>query len=466
MTVQDDRFRLYYHPQVDDAPRLVKALKGELAARKQWQTWWPSMNGTVRDTVYAFERIGSAALPTLLASVRDRNPFVCLAAAEAITRIDSQSLVGLNALCEMLGHSKEVIREGAASAFRELTARCQRVLPKLCKLARHGTGSTREHALIAIGGIGVKTATTESVLKKALKDADSAVRDAAESAAVALKLKTPELIRLLIGDLNLKDPDLSALAIDHLAELGPVPNVPIEPLRRAFENANCAYRNRVIRAVWLCAIPALAALPLLKMGMADPDYNVRETTVFALGNVKPKSQDVVDLMLKASQDDHPAVRSVAACGLVEVAPRRQVVPILGKMLQDQDGAVRAFAIEAVTKLGRVTPQLEDSILRAANDREALVRINVVLAITRLKIGQPRVVRLLIKLLRDQESEVRGHAAVALGELGRKAKPAIAALKRIMRDEEPLNHPVAYDALAKIDPASMRGVMRPEAADDR
>jgi HEAT repeat protein len=459
MSQADNRTQLYYHPRPEDSPRLVKSLLKELAHRRQWNDRWEGINGPIRDAVYAFERIGTPALPTLRAGLRHSNPFVRLAMAEALTRIDARSTVGLDALCRMLRHSKEVIREGAASCFSELTHQGKMALPVLCKMARRAKGSTRAHALVAIGGVGVKTSAAQTVVKEGLRDSDHKVRESALSAAVSLRLKTAQVIRMLVEQLT--DRRESSAAAASLARLGPIPNLPVLPLRHAFAHDNPAYRTSILHTVWLCRLPTKQALPLLQAGMADPEPGVRHIALYALRELKPTNQTVVDLMSNATRDPAPKVRSIAVWGLVDIAPRKKVLPILARMVMDPEPEDRAASIAAMTKLGRVTRVLASHVVGAANDRDLRVRVSAAYAIGQLQLTGPSVVRALVKLLQDDDLEVRCHAAVALANLGRKARSATRALKHTLGNDDPCVQQLAYDALKKIDPVAVQDVARPK-----
>lgn len=285
------------------------------------------------------------------------------------------------------------------------------------------------------------------------------MRRSALFAAVSLKLKTPDVIRRLIERLD--DSELSASAADSLAQLGSIPNLPTEPLRRAFAHDNYAYRVDVIRAVWLCRLPTDAALPLLRMGLADPEYHVRATTVYALSEVRPVNPTVENLMIDASRDAHPEVRSAAAGGMIDVVPRGKVLPILDAMIQDSDCQVRAAAIEVLRKLRRIPPKLATRILGAATDPDDQVRSNVACAIEELQISGPRAISVLVRLLQDEAVETCYYAAYALQKKGRRARAAVPALKHALNHEDRELQQAAYDALKKIRPASVRGLNRPK-----
>jgi len=81
----------------------------------------------------------------------------------------------------------------------------------------------------------------------------------------------------------------------------------------ALDNADALVRRAALSAV--CDPLTAAALPSLKKGLADTDALMRLAAVQLLVQLKPRTQEMNDLLERASKDEAQAVREVAAAAV-------------------------------------------------------------------------------------------------------------------------------------------------------
>jgi len=96
-------------------------------------------------------------------------------------------------------------------------------------------------------------------------------------------------------------------AVRLLAELGAPAR---EALAAALGNSDFLVRRAALVAV--CDPPTADVLPQIRQGAGDPDPLIRLAAVNVLVQVKPRTQEVSDLLEQARKDEAAAVREVAA----------------------------------------------------------------------------------------------------------------------------------------------------------
>ncbi len=111
----------------------------------------------------------------------------------------------------------------------------------------------------------------------------------------------------------------------------------------------------------------------------------------------------------------------------------EVLPLLMERLEDQDAAVRYWAANCLTNLGRAADPASQALTQHLNDTSLDVRIAAAQALCRsghVDAGLP----VLAKLLRHPKWAVRLASANAIDYLGSEARPAISALHQVMRGD--------------------------------
>ena len=174
----------------------------------------------------------------------------------------------------------------------------------------------------------------------------------------------------------------------------------------------------------------------------------------ALGHMRDESKATVPLLIKLLKDENCRVRVAAIRALGKMGPAAKVaVPALTESLKDTAGPeardARPVRVRgrryggrgevrghAACALGNIGPEAKSSVpalaeLLAANDEE--VRRDAAYGLAGIgpeaKAAMPR----LIEALSDENLTVRGHACAALGNIGPQAKAAVPALVQRIRE---------------------------------
>lgn len=156
-------------PPQDPVPGLVSDL------------FWPDAPGR-EEAARALARLGPGArdaIDPLIQKLADEDPYVAGAAAEALHRIGSESVLPLS---RALGDEREKVRWGAAIALGKLRKQALPALPALVRALADANDDVRYCAAFALGGLGTAAAASEGVvpaLVEALHDRDEGVRRAA-----------------------------------------------------------------------------------------------------------------------------------------------------------------------------------------------------------------------------------------------------------------------------------------------
>ena len=149
--------------------------------------------------------------------------------------------------------------------------------------------------------------------------------------------------------------------------------------------------------------------------LSDPDFQVREYSAWALGQIGEDVNDKAAVRLAgALGDEHPSVKHAAAGALGKIGPRQSVIAILTQALAVGESSSRRAAVEALTQLEAKSAY---PILRGAlTDPDPAVRQGALAALGEL--GDRRVLPdFQQRLLLDADPGVRTEAAYRLGKLG-------------------------------------------------
>lgn len=276
--------------------------------------------GEVDASLYA------VAIPALgRAAGGDAAPGVRTAAARMLNRLMLKTPDAGVALGDAAKRSREAVMMLAEAVLHpDLRLRAIDLLGKAGAPASAGLGVLREMlnerdpairtaAATAIGSIG---ATPEDVapLMHALRDAERPVQDAA---AVALKDRSPDVIKLVTPDLIDSTPEIRRRATQVLGGLASVSPTDV--------------------------------VPLLRNALEDRDAGVRAMGARGLGRA---GEAGAGALREALRHDDAGVRAVAAETIVTVSSRRaETATALVPLLDDPDAGVRSSAVRALGTLG-------------------------------------------------------------------------------------------------------------------
>jgi HEAT repeat protein len=404
-------------------PGLLAALRDE-----SWQ---------VREAAAeALGEIGAPAVPGLLAALRDADWQVRRAAAAALREIgDAAAVPGLLAA---LGDADANVREAAAAALGEIGDAA--AVPGLLAALGDADWRVRRAAAAALGEIGDAAAVPG--LLAALRDAEEDVRRAA--AAALGQIGAPAVPGLLAA-LRDAEEDVRRAAAAALGEIGDAAAVP--GLLAALGDASWYVREAAAAALGQIGAPAV---PGLLAALRDADANVREAAAAALGEIGYAA--AVPGLLAALRDAEWSVREVAAAALREIGDAA-AVPGLLAALGDANADVRRAAAWALGQIGNAAAV--PGLLAALGDADADVRQAAAVALR--EIGDAAAVPGLLAALGDADADVRRAAAKALGQIGDAA--AVPGLLAALGDAEANVRQAAAKALGQIgDAAAVPGLL--------
>lgn len=354
--------------------------------------------------------------------------------------------------------------------------------------------SERAHAAEILGFVG--DAAAVPALVATLRDPydDGASVKAAAALALA-RLRDPEVIPLLVKELQTVDESSSRNIAEALTSFGPLtvpallevlaaPGEPVarvwaarilgrigdakitdalvarlhdrsDALRMAVAEAlgvvgdrralqplvQCTLRDpapqvRAHAAGAVARIDTSGAIDVLVAALADPDHGTRLRVLEAFENIQVKDTSVIEGALR---DANPEVRRRAALVLERVGHLDQLV----EQLASEDDVARARAYGGLLRLGRAG--IADSIAGYLQHSSPWVRAQVAHACGEL--GAATVGGSLLRAVDDTEWIVRASVAAALGRL--RIEGSVAALVQLLHDmEEPVKE-AAAEALAGL-----------------
>jgi HEAT repeat protein len=268
--------------------------------------WQPSWRGARHAAVVALGLIGDRqAVPTLLAALEDKDPWVCRAAVEALILIGDPAarpalvaavakageslfdpvakvrtlarIGGPQAIAELtalLGHRNAFLRAAAAEALSRASGR-EAVEPLLAAMGEKDWG-LRRLAASGLGWAGDPRAIP--ALVKALRDDDDGVRESAMAAIgwIGDPAATEQVLDAL-GDEE--DYCVKLRASEALGRIGDP--AAVSGLVRILRNRNFNFRRNAVKFLGFAGDPSSA--PAVAGMLQDPEVTVRIAAAEALG---------------------------------------------------------------------------------------------------------------------------------------------------------------------------------------
>jgi HEAT repeat protein len=382
-----------------------------------------------------------AAIPNLVALLKDKDADVRISAAKALNTISSKAVPALAnyTLVELLRDKELKVRQAAAETLRYMGPDAATVaVDPLIQLLEHKNSSVRKSAAFALQGIGPAAQAAIDPLIKQLKVENPKVRDSATNA-----------LRIIIK--------------------GHKEQAKVDTLIKLLEDKNNDAYVRATAAEALGNIKAQAAVDSLIEFLEDKnnDAYVRASAAEALGNLK--AQAAVDPLIKLLEDKNndayvTYLRASAAEALSNIKVQAAVNPLI-KLLEDknEDGDVRASAAEALINIkmqAAVDPLIK--LLEDKNDNYN-VRVSAAEALGNIRVQAA--VDPLIKLLEDKNENynVRVSAAEALGNI--KAQAAVDPLIKLLKERVIEDESSALAYFVRASAAKALGNIKAQAAVD-
>ena len=365
--------------------------------------------------VHAEEAFLNRPLSVWIKDLKDPISKVRRGAAFALGKSGSATV--LSAVVQVLGDGEAGVREAAAYALGELaadghgTAVWIKAGPKLLTLlAKDPNPRVRRSAAFAAGCCGTEAVDARPGLLAALTDGEPMVR---QNAAWALgqmgREAGPEVLAGLVGVLGDSDAVVRRDAALALGDLG-------KPAARI-------------------AVPALLAC-----AQKETEASVRKVALDSLVKlVAPQNQNLVgELNRFLEGGDDPVARAAAlALGKIGGPEAKEAVPILKRVLLDDDASVRELAAGALGNIGPAAAPAVSVLVTALADRSAPVRRNAALALARIGPEAAPAVPALARVLDTgkEPEDVRMYVAEALGKIGQGLDPVVDILLRTLKTDD-------------------------------
>jgi HEAT repeat protein len=390
-------------------PVLVKSLKSDEADVR-------------REAVAGLGAAGRVALPALIRLVRNQavDPGSAWQAAAALQMLGTLAEPALSVLVDALQSDNEMVVVHAAGALGAIGAAAESAIPDLQKLLAHDRPAIRTHAASALGDLGPTAEGAVGDLASALDDADDGVRREAAEA---------------------------------LGKIGPGAKPAIPALMRALNDDSGAV---TVHAAWALSRIGPDAVPELLTALKD-DEKLRHLIVVILGDLKeaaaPAAETLAEFLARPDLDEDFGREIMVA--LARIGPQaKAAVPVLMKILEDQENPLRAGAAYALAKLGaRQAQRLLIQALPREDDPE--MRVVAPIALVLLSPDSDVLVALalprLIMLLADDSNLVRHEAATTLARIGPRAADAAPVLIAGVADPDPALREAYLSALGEIGP---------------
>jgi HEAT repeat protein len=354
---------------------------------------------------YLGRRRDAAAVPLLLGRLGEGAGWLTFGCLRALGEIgDTSAAPAVAALIGQPGLRKAAV-EALGSVGDERTA------PHLCEALFSRDRSLRRVAAVAV----------HRLLGRLGAGAAEAVRDGVRSLADEEFL---QFLRALLGD---EDQRLRAAAATLLGFVpGPaMAAILIDALPLAAEEDQERY------AEVLAALPD-AELVALVPRLLDPSPVVRLRLAAVFG--RRARREAIPLLLTLLEDDTGHVRAAAAGALGRIGDPAAVSPLAG-LLHDRFPDVREAGMEAIVAIGQVGPSNRELVVALLEPHFAAADEGYAAAAVRIagRLGGRRLAACLDAPLRDARGEVRRAAVEALASVG--GPEAVAALRVALTDED-------------------------------
>jgi HEAT repeat protein len=222
-----------------------------------------------------------AAIPALLLTVRDSEPYISMEAASALARVGVAALPGL---IEALSDTNPVVRHAAAYGLGEMGSPAEAAYASLAARLEDPDLAVRTSAAYSMSLIGFSDIT---VISNLFDHANPAARNEAMK----------EFLRLFASFRGLE-----------------------RPLAKMVKGDDSASRISALQALAAIRTGDSFAVQSLSSALEDPVASVRTAAVKGLSTMAVRSRSVVDALSRSTNDPDPEVRDWAARALKTLVP--------------------------------------------------------------------------------------------------------------------------------------------------
>jgi HEAT repeat protein len=422
--------------------------------RDEWLSRLTYRNPGIR--VQAAEFLGSygdtRAVPELIKALSDSDTRVRFAACEALGKLGDKRAV--DSLVSRVGDPEVMVGLEAVAALSVIGG--DPSLEALQTLVDSGHGSVR---LAALQGLGQRQdARSIPVLTAALKDS---FRGARWVASMALgQVSDARSVGPLVGVLDEGDEEVREVMVTALDQIDAAWRSSkaathtkarlIEALKEDGGLTPSRYGSiqalREMDPAWKQRADARAVRDYFVGQLENSDAAIRRNAAQALGDLG--DEEVVEVLLKATDDPSPQVRYVALEALGKMGRGRATDALL-KGLESKDPGTVSFVAQALGGMGDARA-VGPLMAMVTNSKLGVFRLGAMQTLGRLK--DARAVGPLAGLLSDSSVQTRRVAAEALGDVG--SAEAVTPLVGTLNDMSAEVRWAAADALGNIGDSSV------------
>lgn len=309
-----------------------------------------------------------------VAALRSEKAEDRLRAARELRQMGIAAMPATDALIESLSDSDWRVAEVSRSTVAALA---RHALPKLVSALQSAQPRQRAAAVRALGLCSpLPESAVDAIRAAAEADADRTVRVEALRALGSVRQNAQELVPILIRELNGADPEVSAVACEALAALGPQGSVAAPEIAQRLTKATIVHeRLLLLRTLQASRSDDLAVSAAVLRCLQDSDARVRENAARFVQAVLPRNAETIPELTKAVKDKNAEVRRAAIEALGALGPRAtEAIPTLVGTLHEtywfacEDAAAKALASmgePAVLALLDVASQPEQERAQAA-----------------------------------------------------------------------------------------------------
>jgi HEAT repeat protein len=317
----------------------------------------------------------AGALEVLVASLKDPAALVRRLAAEALAAGGPEAGAAGSGLAELLGDKEEDVRWAAADALGELGPAAAPAVPALVKLLGDRDPVFRSLAADALGqGARGNPGAVAAALSAALKDGDRRVRESAARSTLELGLRSRDAVAILAA--SKEDPWVYAVTLAFLVRSGGPEAGPfvLEGIKHPNWEVRLASSNLLLQLDAQCLKPALG---LLIEGLKDPSYFVSARCArvfFALGpDAKPAAPALLELLKNPNKDFwEPRSYGAAALGRMGMKEKAMLPALLEGLQQPSYKEVRLQAARTLGEMGALAAPALGALREVAKDKDAEV----------------------------------------------------------------------------------------------
>ncbi len=459
-------------PDAKDAiPALLRGLNRS-AQREGRQVWYRSS--------YALGRIGVAAVPALIDSLKSSEALVRAGAAQALGWVGTDAGPAIPLLASLLNDSDAQVRQLSSEALAGigsesiphliafLSSPVSRLREESARSLSHFRSAAAEHAPRVLAQLSAETdapararqieclssfGSTETrfiqLTIEGLIGSDEFVRHAAVNALMRLdstKITVPEMKKLLASE----DPTKRERAASALERLGPGASDAMALLIQEARRSGAA-RSAFARALTAIGATAVPSLLLAVESESIESMGPEHWIVRALADMGPEN---VEELAAALAGPGEGMRLAALEVLIQLGKEASAATsAVTALLKAEPARVRARAFATLLATTKLTSILLPHIQAAMRDPDVGVRVVATAAVAELGSAGEPCVPFLIDALQDSDRSVRLNGTKALGVLGAKAGAAVTALSGELNTNDPEYRTSVIETLGRIGPAA-------------